>query len=170
LNNFRLNLAKLFCIIAHGRQKRKYTGQPYWTHPFAVSGLVREYGKDLNTQIAALLHDTVEDTWVRPWVIGLLFGPIVQQLVAQVTDVSVKSDGNRAVRKAIDLKHLMEASREGQTIKIADLLHNAESIIKHDPNFAKVFVVEAKKINNALYKADYFLSARLGMLLRGSND
>jgi len=161
----RVTLAKLFCKLAHFGQKRKYTGKPYWTHPFAVANLVKFYDKDTNTQIAAILHDTVEDTWVRPWMVGLLFGPIVKQLVMEVTDVSVLTDGSRKLRKLKDLQHLMQASADGQSIKIADIIHNAQSILKHDPNFAKVFLYEVGIINSQLYRADERLTKRLNKIL-----
>jgi (p)ppGpp synthase/HD superfamily hydrolase len=165
--SFRLNLAKLFCIVAHHGQKRKYTGEPYHTHPFAVSSIVRLYGRDLDTQIAALLHDTVEDTWVKSWMIRLLFGPIVQQLVSEVTDVSKPTDGNRKARKQKDLQHLSMASADGQTIKIADLIHNWGTIRKHDPDFAKVYLSEARAVLGVLYRADPYLTLKLSSALDG---
>jgi hypothetical protein len=62
--------------------------------------------------------------------------------VAGLTDVSTPSMGNRKFRKDLDLKHTSESSVDTQIIKCADLIHNSESIIKYDKNFAVLYIKE----------------------------
>lgn len=138
----RIELAKHKCQDWHGEQKRKYTGEPYWTHPFAVATILSLHGMDEDVIIAGLLHDVIEDTKVPASDISFYFGERVLNLVLEVTDVSTREDGNRAQRKLKDRMHLAEASYEGKMIKLADTLHNTISIMKHDQDFAKVYIRE----------------------------
>lgn len=134
-----------FCKFAHGEQKRKYTNEPYWTHPFNVA--YRLYCLDMPYSVieAALLHDVVEDTRFALGDIVLNFGIEVATLVSEVTDVSRPEDGNRAVRKQIDLDHIAKASYYGKCIKLADMIDNTSSIVKHDMGFARVYLKEKEK-------------------------
>lgn len=67
-----------------------------------------------------------------------------------VTDVSKPSDGNRATRKAIDRRHLSEASSEGKAIKLADTIDNTSDIVQNDPEFAVVYLQEKRLLVPAL--------------------
>lgn len=104
--------------------------------------------------MAALLHDTVEDTDATHEEIARFFGDKVSELVKGLTDVSKPEDGNRATRKAIDRDHLAQGSKEVQTIKIFDLIHNTESIKKHDPKFWEVYKLEKQDLLNVMTKVD----------------
>ena len=119
-----LDRAIKFATKAHKGQVRKYTGEPYVTHPLAVMNLVQEVPHTTEMLIAALLHDVVEDTPVELDEIETKFGPVVGALVDGLTDVSRHEDGNRRTRKSIDRDRLAEQSGEVQTIKLADLIHN----------------------------------------------
>ncbi|TXM69638.1 HD domain-containing protein [Methylobacterium sp. WL120] len=134
--------ALVFATEAHKGQMRKYTADEYIIHPIAVSERLRDLGFADEILAAALLHDTVEDTSVTSDDIRREFGDRVADLVAQVTDVSIGQIGNRAHRKALDRDHLALADADGQSIKMADLIDNAESITTHDPSFAKVYMAE----------------------------
>ena len=156
--------AKLFCKMAHGDQKRKYTGDPYYTHPFAVAEIIfwhTDHSRSSDVYIAALLHDVLEDTNAKPWMIRALFGKRVLDLVLQVTDVSISPDengyspdGNRKARKQKDLEHLAKADADGQTIKLADLIHNSSTVTKYDPDFAKVYMKEKERLLRVLTKGN----------------
>lgn len=148
--NILIENAKAFAIQAHNSidHKRKYTNELYHVHPERVAKLVASVTSDAEMIAAAWLHDVLED--VAPQnpqfsadVICSNFGDRVLQLVLDVTDVSSLKDGNRAVRKAIDREHLGRASDDAKTIKLADLIDNIIDITEHDPNFAKVFRMEA---------------------------
>ncbi len=150
--------AKAFCIAAHCAvgQKRKYTGEDYHHHPIEVAGLVELYVRDFSEDmlIAAMLHDVVEDTQVPLSVIHTEFGSIVAGYVEQLTDVSKPEDGNRAIRKAIDLAHTAQASQEAKTIKLADLISNTRSFVARDPEFAKTYLAEKRNLLEVLKEGD----------------
>ena len=146
--------AMRFATVAHGEQKRKYTDEPYITHPLAVMKIVQEVPHTPEMLMAAVLHDVVEDTPVTVNQIEDEFGPVVAEMVNGLTDVSKPEDGNRAERKKLDREHLAEQSAEVQTIKLADLIHNTQSIQKHDPSFWKVYRKEKILLLDVLTKGD----------------
>lgn len=140
-------------------QVRKYTGEPYIVHPMEVADIVKSVGGSEAMQAAALLHDTVEDTNVTVADVAELFGHEIAKLVGELTDVSKPGDGNRAFRKAMDRDHSASASPDAQTIKLADLISNTKSIVKHDPNFAKVYLKEKEALLKVLTKGNSRLHA-----------
>ncbi|WP_295878505.1 HD domain-containing protein [uncultured Thiohalocapsa sp.] len=144
--------ARAFATDAHQRidQRRKYTHQPYQEHLKAVAGLVAEVSDDPEMLAAAWLHDTVEDTPATFGDIERAFGASVRALVADLTDVSSPSDGNRDIRKAIDRQHTSRASQRAKTIKLADLIDNCRDICAHDPRFARVYLTEAAALLEVL--------------------
>lgn len=103
---------------------------------------------------AALLHDVVEDTPATVPSISTVFGARVAQMVSDLTDVSVPSDGNRKVRKAIGRRHTAGASAEAKTIKLVDIIDNAGSVVEHDPEFARVYMAEKKALLEVLMAGD----------------
>ncbi len=138
-----LDTALAVAVEAHDGQVRKYTGEPYALHPVAVARLVGEVFPDVDAIGAAYLHDVLEDTdTTAADLLARGLGASMIRLVNELTDVSKPEDGNRATRKALDRAHLARASCRAQTIKLADLLDNARSIINYDPDFAKVFMRE----------------------------
>lgn len=139
-----------FAIVAHGDQKRKYTGLPYVTHTIEVATIVAEHGGSDAQIVAALLHDTVEDTPVELQEIADEFGTEIAELVGWLTDVSKPEDGNRATRKALDKAHILAAPHDAQFVKLADLISNTRSIVDHDPDFAKVYLKEKRAILNGM--------------------
>jgi len=155
-----IHLAQTKCKEWHAGQVRKYTGEPYHVHPFEVADILRSISASDEVLAAAYLHDVVEDCNILEHDIEDLFGPRVAELVMMVTDVSKPEDGNRATRKAIDRDHLSKADADGQTIKYADLISNTKSIVKHDPNFAKVYLKEKSGLLGVMTKGDKELYAR----------
>ena len=149
-----LDKAIQFATKAHEGQTRKYTGEPYIVHPLSVMEIVKTVDHTEEMLMAAVLHDTVEDTDVTLQDIDREFGPVVAQLVEELTDVSKPEDGNRAFRKGLDRDHSAQASAQGQTIKIADLLDNTKSITEHDEHFAKVYMKEKALLLQVFDKAD----------------
>lgn len=137
-----LSKAVKLATVWHEGQIRKYTREPYITHPLAVASELMALGFDEEVLAAAVLHDTVEDCGVTHEKIEAEFGPWVSRLVWEVTDASKPEDGNRAARKRLDLEHLKLASFEGKSIKLADIKQNVPSILLHDPNFGPVYLRE----------------------------
>lgn len=119
----------------HKGQKRK-SGEPYITHPLAVAGILMEWGMDIDTILAGVLHDTVEDTETTLPDIETLFGRDVAFLVDGVTKVSQARSGMR------DLSSYLPATKDNLTklliavgqdvrviiIKLADRLHNMQTL------------------------------------------
>lgn len=123
-------------------QKRKYTGEPYWKHPYAVAEMVGETALcQFYVYAAALLHDVVEDTQVTIETIAKLFGNKTARIVKELTDEPL-SAGNRDARNKLNTERLANASAEAQTIKYADIIDNTKDIVEYDPKFAKVYLNE----------------------------
>ena len=150
-----INDALMLAITAHGSQRRKYTGEPYVFHPIGVSKIVESVYHTPEMVAAALLHDVVEDTWVTLAQIEEQFGPVVAEYVHYSSEISSKADGNRAFRKKMDADHYALGPSASQTIKVADLIHNSETIIKYDQKFFHgAFKHEKKYMLDVLKKAD----------------
>ena len=98
------------------------------------------------------------------------FGIEIATLVSDLTDLSKPDDGNRKVRKTIDRLHLAKASPMAKTIKLADLIDNAESIVQHDPKFAKVYMREKRLLLEVLQEGDPKLHARASEIVRRYED
>lgn len=160
--------AKALATIAHRGQLRKYGNEPYIIHPAAVAKHLELLNEDETTIAAAWLHDVIEDCEVTAKQIELLVSVEVATLVLEVTDVSTKMDGNRKVRKAMDLRHLSHSSIRGANIKLADLTDNTESILKHDPDFAKVYLLEKEATLQVLKHGRQDLWARAALNIVGA--
>jgi len=148
--------AKAFATRAHGEigQKRKYSGEPYIVHPAAVACKVATVSEDPHLIAAAWLHDTVEDTPVTLDEIRREFGDEVHDLVENLTDISTLKDGNRKTRKEMDRDHTAKGSPGAKTVKLADLIHNAESILEARDGFAFVFIPEMKRLLAVLHEGN----------------
>lgn len=121
-----------FAAYKHRNQRRKDNKTPYINHPIAVASiLLNEAGiADEAVLIAALLHDTVEDTDTALEEIEQHFGPMICGLVNEVTDdKSLPS----AVRKQQQIKHASELSNSAKLIKLADKTANLRDIITAPP-------------------------------------
>jgi (p)ppGpp synthase/HD superfamily hydrolase len=157
--------ALAFAAVCHQGVYRKYTGDDYITHPIRVAATLSDMGFDDEVVAAAYLHDVVEDCGVTAADLNRRFGERVTRLVLEVTDVSRPADGNRRVRKAIDRDHLAQASADGQSIKLADLLDNLVDVVQHDRAFGKVFVGEAVDLHDVLIRGHPDLRQRLSIVL-----
>lgn len=120
---------------AHAGQKRK-SGEPYIIHPLNVGAILIEWGMDIDTVLAGILHDTVEDTSVNLDKIESLFGRDVAFLVDGVTKVSQVRSGMRDLSSYLpktkdNLSKLMIAVGQDVRviiIKLADRLHNMRTL------------------------------------------
>ncbi|AKC86096.1 RelA/SpoT family protein [Pseudoxanthomonas suwonensis] len=115
---------------AHAGQTRK-SGEPYITHPVAVAGVLAELGLDVETLIAAILHDTIEDTPLRREEIAGQFGEDVAELVDGVTKLDKLKFRDRQEAAAESFrKMLLAMSRDLRVImiKLADRLHNMRTL------------------------------------------
>jgi len=115
---------------AHEGQTRK-SGEPYITHPVAVAQVLAELGLDAETLIAAILHDTIEDTPLTHAEIVADFGESVAELVEGVTKLDKLHFRDRQEAAAESFrKMLLAMSRDLRVImiKLADRLHNMRTL------------------------------------------
>ena len=112
----------------HADQMRK-SGDPYITHPLAVANILAELGMDTITLVAALLHDTVEDTAYTVEALERDFGPEVAHLVDGVTKLDKVNLGAAAEAETIR-KMIIAMARDPRVlvIKVADRLHNMRTM------------------------------------------
>ncbi|GAB3341976.1 bifunctional (p)ppGpp synthetase/guanosine-3',5'-bis(diphosphate) 3'-pyrophosphohydrolase [Marilutibacter aestuarii] len=126
----RLRRAWAVGASAHAGQTRK-SGEPYITHPVAVAQVLAEQGLDAETLIAAILHDTIEDTPVTRECLADEFGETVAELVDGVTKLDKLQFRDRAEATAESFrKMLLAMSRDLRVIliKLADRLHNMRTL------------------------------------------
>ena len=124
-----------FATKKHAKQKRK-SGEPYITHPLAVADILIEWKMDIDTVIAGVLHDTVEDTDATLEELESLFGRDIAFLVDGVTKVSQARAGMRNLDSYLphtkdNLTKLMIAVGQDVRviiIKLADRLHNMRTL------------------------------------------
>jgi GTP diphosphokinase / guanosine-3',5'-bis(diphosphate) 3'-diphosphatase len=112
----------------HADQMRR-SGDPYITHPLAVANILAELGMDTTTLVAALLHDTVEDTGYTMEQLTADFGEEVAHLVDGVTKLDKVALGTAADAETIR-KMIIAMARDGRVlvIKVADRLHNMRTM------------------------------------------
>lgn len=126
-----LNRAYVFSMQAHGTQTRE-SGDPYFSHPLDVAGILTEMKMDSASIATALLHDTVEDTLVSLEDIEKHFGKEVAKLVDGVTKLSrIEFQNDQAAKQAENFRKLllaMSADIRVLLIKLADRLHNMRTL------------------------------------------
>nr|WP_276593154.1 bifunctional (p)ppGpp synthetase/guanosine-3',5'-bis(diphosphate) 3'-pyrophosphohydrolase [Sphingomonas sp. GC_Shp_3] len=125
-----LNRAYVFSMQAHGSQKRA-SGDPYFSHPIEVAGILTDLRLDDETIATAILHDTIEDTVATPEEITRLFGPSVARLVDGVTKLSKIEAQTENERAAENLRKFLLAMSDDirvLLVKLADRLHNMRTL------------------------------------------
>ncbi len=136
-----------------------YTGEAYIAHPIAVALVLMSYGLPLAEVLAALLHDVLENTKRTRDHLESSFAAVVTSYVVEVTNISKREDGNRALRKAIDLAHLAKASAGGNNVKLGDVLVNARTVAERAPRFARTYLPEKRDQLAVLTKGDAALTS-----------
>ncbi len=133
-----INRAYVFSMQAHGSQKRA-SGDPYFSHPIEVAGILTDLHLDDETIATAILHDTIEDTVATYEEIERLFGPNVARMVDGVTKLSkieAQSENERAAENLRKFLLAMSDDIRVLLVKLADRLHNMRTL-HHIPNEAK---------------------------------
>ncbi|MBA3599899.1 MAG: HD domain-containing protein [Acidobacteria bacterium] len=123
-----------FAAKKHSTQKRKGADeQPYINHPLEVLNLLINVGKieDYNVLIAAVLHDTIEDTETTKEEITELFGADVGEMVLEVTD---DKSLPKAERKQKQIEHAPHLSRGARYIKLGDKISNIRDVSENPPD------------------------------------
>ena len=154
-----INRAYVFSMKAHGTQTRA-SGDPYFSHPIEVAGILTDLKLDDQTIATAILHDTIEDTVATPEEIEKLFGKDVARLVDGVTKLSKIEAQSESERAAENLRKFFLALSDDirvLLVKLADRLHNMRTL-HHIPN-------EEKRRRIARETMDIYapLAERIGM-------
>jgi GTP pyrophosphokinase len=137
-----LNRAYVFSMKVHGSQTRA-SGDPYFSHPVEVAGILTEYRLDTASIVTGLLHDTVEDTVATIDQIEALFGDEVARLVDGVTKLSRLELQSPDSGHAENFRKLLLAISEDirvLLVKLADRLHNMRTLhyIKNPKKRARI--------------------------------
>ncbi|MES2987410.1 MAG: bifunctional (p)ppGpp synthetase/guanosine-3',5'-bis(diphosphate) 3'-pyrophosphohydrolase [Pseudomonadota bacterium] len=125
-----LNRAYVFSVNAHGSQKRA-SGDPYFSHPIEVAGILTDLHLDDETIATAILHDTIEDTVATLPEIEKRFGPNVARMVDGVTKLSkieAQTDTERAAENLRKFLLAMSDDIRVLLVKLADRLHNMRTL------------------------------------------
>ncbi len=125
-----LNKAYVFAMKKHGAQLRA-SGDPYYSHPVEVAGILTKFKLDSASVVAGLLHDTVEDTDTSVEEIRGLFGDQVAQIVDGLTKLAMIEQKSVNNKQAENFRKLLLAMSEDirvLLIKLADRLHNMRTL------------------------------------------
>ena len=117
-----------FAADRHRKQKRKDRAKtPYINHPVEVASLLADVGGvvDLNVLLAAVLHDTVEDTGTKPRELEAMFGKEVRRLVEALTD---NKRLHKATRKRLQIEHAPHLPPGAKLIKLGDKITNVREV------------------------------------------
>ena len=125
-----LNRAYVFAMHAHGHQKRA-SGDPYFSHPIEVAGILSDMKLDGASIVTALLHDTVEDTDTTLEDIQSRFGDEIRALVdgvTKLTRIELQSDATKQAENFRKLVLAMSRDIRVLLVKLADRLHNMRTL------------------------------------------
>jgi RelA/SpoT family (p)ppGpp synthetase len=153
-----LNRAYVYAMKAHGSQTRA-SGDPFFSHPLEVAAILTDLKLDDATIVAALLHDTIEDTEATRAEIDQVFGHQIGALVEGLTKLKRLELVSREAKQAENLRKLLLAVSDDVRvllIKLADRLHNMRTL---------EFVPEASRKRIAEETLDIYapLAGRMGM-------
>ena len=138
-----LNKAYVYAMQKHGAQQRA-NGDPYFSHPLEVAGILTDLKLDDATIAVALLHDTIEDTDATRNEIDEMFGEDIGRLVEGLTKISKLDLVSRKVAQAENLRKLLLAISSDVRVllvKLADRLHNMRTL-EHMPEAARGRIAE----------------------------
>lgn len=143
-----------FSAKKHRNQRRKGgDGEPYINHPLEVAHLIANIGKvtDYDILMAAVLHDTVEDTDTSAEELTELFGENVCKMVLEVTD---DKSLPKKRRKELQIEHAPHLSIGAKHVKLADKISNVRDILHNPPDWSKEtkvnYIIWAGKVVDGL--------------------
>lgn len=175
----RLVYAKGWFRDAHDsiKQVRKYTGEPYWVHTEWTMEKLAWLTNNENRLIGQLGHDFWEDVVTKnpnykAEQVLELFGEEAYTHMKDLTDVYTSEafpQYNRATRKGLEVKRIALVPVMSKNGKLADLIHNTDSIVNHDANFARIYLLEKWNMLKVLQEADRgFLAEATEQVKEGS--
>lgn len=153
-----LNRAYVYAMKAHAHQKRA-SGDPYFSHPLEVAGILTDLRLDDATIATALLHDVIEDTDATRAEIDSLFGPEIGALVDGLTKIKRLDLVTRKAEQAENFRKLLIAISSDirvLLVKLADRLHNMRTLAHVKPETRRRISEETLEIYAPL-------ASRMGM-------
>ena len=138
-----LNKAYVYAMQKHGAQQRA-NGDPYFSHPLEVAGILTDLKLDDATIAVALLHDTIEDTDATRTEIDEMFGEDIGRLVEGLTKIGKLDLVSKKAAQAENLRKLLLAISSDVRVllvKLADRLHNMRTL-EHMPAEARSRIAE----------------------------
>ncbi|MGQ3671025.1 RelA/SpoT family protein [Xanthobacter sp. TB0136] len=153
-----LDRAYVYAMMAHGNQVRA-SGDPYFSHPLEVAAILTDLKLDDATIVAALLHDTIEDTDATRAEIERLFGAQIATLVEGLTKIKKLDLVSKQAKQAENLRKLLLAIADDVRVllvKLADRLHNMRTLKWVPPEKRSRIAQETLDIYSPL-------AARMGM-------
>lgn len=126
--------ATAFAADKHRHQRRKDAhASPYINHPIALANVLKNEGgiADIEVLIAALLHDTIEDTDATAEELETLFGKKITAIVLEVTD---DKSLPKAERKRLQIEHAHTISHSAKLVKLADKICNLRDLLTGPPS------------------------------------
>jgi guanosine-3',5'-bis(diphosphate) 3'-pyrophosphohydrolase len=150
--------AYLYALEGHKGQKRR-TGEPYITHPVDVACVLADYKLDHLTVMGALLHDTIEDTFIEKEDIEERFGDTVANIVDGVSKLDKIHFTSRVEAQAENFRKLILAMSQDIRViflKLADRLHNMRTLGTHH-------MVKKRRIARETLEIYAPIAKRLGM-------
>ena len=172
------NLSKLlqaasFSAKKHRFQKRKGSdAEPYINHPLEVANLLASVGKvtDYEILMAAILHDTVEDTETTAEELTKLFGENVSKMVLEVTD---DKSLPKPRRKELQIEHAPHLSVGAKCVKLADKISNVTDVLDNPPDWTEErkaeYIVWAGKVVEGLRGVNKDLEDYFDKLISNQN-
>lgn len=169
-----LTKALAFAAQKHRHQRRKDVhASPYINHPIQLADELTCVGKveDIATLVAAVLHDTIEDTQTTFEELVQHFGDEIAHIVLEVTDDDSLS---KADRKRLQVEKAPSISRKAKLVKLADLITNVYDVLYNDsPNWPfekrKSYVEWAYQVAQGLRGTSPALEAKFDMLYAQRN-
>jgi (p)ppGpp synthase/HD superfamily hydrolase len=169
-----LERAKFVATVAHADQFRKWSNPeplPYIVHPLSVMRSVMGHNKwfmcvhaGYDMQIAAVLHDTLEDTFITEDILSELFNIYVVEFVVGLTNVSKQTDKPRAERKQMDRDRISQCSDQIKLIKLYDRLDNLHDLYDAPTKFARLFIEESRQLIDVIGYVEPKLTEKLLVL------
>ena len=147
-NEALLNRAYVYAMKAHGQQKRA-SGDPYFSHPLAVAGILTSLKLDDETIATALLHDTIEDTQTTKDEIERMFGSNIASLVDGLTKIEKLNLVSKKTQQAENFRKLLIAISSDVRVllvKLADRLHNMRTLEHMRPDKRRLIAQETMDI------------------------
>ena len=173
MNHTKLLEAVDFAAYKHRFQRRKdKEATPYINHPIRVAKILSEAGENnIDLLIAAVLHDTIEDTETTTDELKRQFGDVVCSLVLEVTD---NKDLPKEERKRLQIINAPKKSERSKKLKYGDLICNLTDILDHPPhdwtNDRKIQYFEwSRQIGEGLGDVNLVLKELLRNLIQRAN-